>query len=163
MSDSKISTNSIVIERTFDAPIDLIWQLWTEAEHFKSWYGPKGMTVPVAKIDARVGGKRLVCMESADGNMKMWLAGEHTEVTPNTRLVYTESISDENGNVATTPSDDDHPGITHVIVQLEDLGERTKMIMTHEGVPADSPGASGWEQAITKMSDYIKSTINEKS
>ena len=59
MSDSAITKDSIVIERTFDAPVDLIWQMWTQPEHFKKWYGPKGFTVPVAEMDVRIGGKRL--------------------------------------------------------------------------------------------------------
>jgi uncharacterized protein YndB with AHSA1/START domain len=162
MSDSTIR-DAIVIERTFDAPVDLIWQMWTQPEHFKQWYGPKGFTVPVAEMDVRVGGKRLICMEAPDGSMKMWTTGEHTEVTPNERLIYTESMADENGNVVVAPSDGQgHPGTTQVTVQLEDLGGRTKLVLTHAGVPANSPGATGWEQAFTKMADHIEAVLNDK-
>ncbi len=83
MSDSTLSNDAVVIERTFDAPVELIWQLWTDPEHFNSWYGPKGFTVPVADMDVQVGGKRLVCMASPDGSMKMWTTGEYTEIVPN--------------------------------------------------------------------------------
>ena len=102
MSDRSISKDAVVIERTFDAPIDLIWQMWTQPEHFKRWYGPKGFSVPVAEMDVRVGGKRLVCMEmqTPDRNTKMWFTGEYREVTPTKRLVYTDSMADENGNDA---------------------------------------------------------------
>jgi uncharacterized protein YndB with AHSA1/START domain len=155
MSDSAISKDAIVIERTFDAPVEVIWQMWTQPEHFKNWYGPKGFSVPVAEMDVRVGGKRLICMESPDGSMKMWMTGEHTEVAPNERLAYTESMADENGNVAAPSSDGQgHPGTTLVTVQLESLGGRTKMVLTHAGLPANSPGASGWEQAFAKLADY---------
>jgi uncharacterized protein YndB with AHSA1/START domain len=67
--------------------------MWTQPEHFKKWYGPKGFTVPVAEMDVRVGGKRLVCMEmrTPDRSMKMWFTGEYSEVVPNERLVYTDS------------------------------------------------------------------------
>ncbi len=161
MSDSTISQDAIVIERIFDAPANFIWQLWTQPEHFKSWYGPQGFTVPVAELDVRVGGKRLVCMESPDGSMKMWTTGEHTEVMPVERLSYTESMADENGNVVASPTDGQgHPGTTQVTVQLENLGGRTKMILTHAGVPADSPGKMGWEQAFTKLADYIETARN---
>ncbi len=163
MSDSTISTDAIVIERTFDAPVDLIWRLWTQSEHFKSWYGPQGFTVPVAELDVRVGGKRLVCMEAPDGSMKMWTTGEHTEVITNERLSYTESMADENGNVVAPPSDGHgHPGTTRVTVQLEDLGGRTKMVVTHAGLPANSPGATGWEQAFAKMVDHIETVLDLK-
>ena len=147
-----MSDDAIVIERTFDAPVDFIWQMWTQPEHFKHWYGPQGFSVPVAEIDLRVGGKRLICMQSPDGSMKMWTTGEHLEVTPTARLVYTESMADEDGNVITPPNG---PGTTQVTVQLEAMDGRTKMILTHAGLPADSPGASGWEQAFTKLADHI--------
>jgi uncharacterized protein YndB with AHSA1/START domain len=49
MSDSTTTNNALVIERDFDAAVDLIWQMWTDPEHFKKWYGPKGFTVPVAE------------------------------------------------------------------------------------------------------------------
>ena len=60
---------------------------------FQKLVRPKGFTVPVAEMDVRVGGKRLICMEmkTPDGSMKMWTTGEYTEIVPNQRLVYTES------------------------------------------------------------------------
>lgn len=159
MSDN--TEDAIVIERTFDAPVDLVWQLWTEPDHFKSWYGPTGFSIPVAEIDLRVGGKRLVCMQSPDGSMTMWTTGEHTEVTANARLSYTESMTDEQGNVLPPPADGQgHPGTTQVTVQLEDLGGRTKMVLTHAGVPADSPGATGWQMAFDKLADHLATVIN---
>ena len=63
MTDGMVSQDAVVIERSFDAPIDLIWQMWTEPEHFSAWYGPEGASIPVAEMDVRVGGTRLVCME----------------------------------------------------------------------------------------------------
>ena len=154
MTKNAVSEEAVVIERIFDAPVDLIWQMWTQPEHFKMWYGPQGFTVPVAQMDVRVGGKRLVCMEmqKPDGSMKMWTVGEFTEVVPNQRLVYTESMADEDGNVV---SMSEGPTTTEVTVVLEDLGGRTKMIMTHAGVPATSGANEGWDQAFVKLADYI--------
>lgn len=161
MTDNNASRDAVVIERSFDAPVDLIWQMWTEPEHFKAWYGPDGATVPVARMDVRVGGTRLVSMEmqSAKGPMQMWFTGEYREVVENERLVYTESMSDENGNVV-SPADmgmpEGHPTTTEVTVELEDVGGRTKMVMTHAGVPADSPGAAGWLIALDKLAAHVK-------
>ncbi len=165
MSNSKISEDAIVIERTFDAPKDIIWQMWTDPEHFKKWYGPKGFTVPVADMDMRVGGKRLICMASPDGSMKMWTTGEYTEIVSNERLVYTESPADENGNVVSPSAmgmPEGYPATTEVTVLLEDLGGRTKMVMTHAGVPADSGAGGGWEQAFDKLADQIETVLNDK-
>jgi uncharacterized protein YndB with AHSA1/START domain len=156
MTDSGVSQDAVVIERSFDAPSDLIWQMWTEPEHFKAWYGPDGAAVPVAKMDVRVGGSRLVCMEmdTPGGPMQMWFTGEYREVVKNRRLVYTESMSDENGNVISPPDmgmPGGHPATTEVRVELEDLGGRTKMVLTHTGVAAGSPGAAGWAMALSKL------------
>ena len=166
MSDSTISKDAIVIERTFDAPVDLIWQMWTDPEHFKKWYGPKGFTVPIAEMDVRVGGKRLVCMASPDGSMKMWTTGEYTEIVPKDRLIYTESPADENGNVVSPSAmgmPDGYPTTTEVTVLLEDLDGRTKMVMTHAGMPAGSGASGGWEQAFDKLADHIETVRSDKS
>ncbi|HUW03312.1 MAG TPA: SRPBCC domain-containing protein, partial [Acidimicrobiales bacterium] len=136
--------NAVVIERSFEAPTELVWKMWTDPEHFKAWYGPDGASIPVADMDLRVGGSRLVCMEmtTPNGPMQMWFTGEYLEVDPTDRLVYTESMSDEDGNVnsaADMGMPEGFPMTTEVIVELEAVGAGTKMVMTHAGVPADSP------------------------
>jgi uncharacterized protein YndB with AHSA1/START domain len=161
MTDENAAQPALVIERLFDAPVELIWQMWTRPEHFKSWYGPQGAAIPVAKMDVRVGGTRFVCMEMASpqGPMRMWFTGEYREVVANHRLVYTESIADENGNILSasgTSASGSHPVTTEVRVELQDLGGRTKMVLTHIGIPADSPGAIGWAMALDKFAAYAE-------
>ncbi len=161
MNDTSGLRDAVVIERSFDAPVDLVWQMWTDAEHFKAWYGPDGATIPVARMDVRVGGTRLVCLEmqSPHGPMQMWFTGEYREVVDKTRLVYTETISDEHGNV-TSASDvgvtEGHPLTTEVRVELEDVDGRTKMVLTHVGIPDDSPGAAGWAMALDKLAAHLE-------
>jgi uncharacterized protein YndB with AHSA1/START domain len=152
---------NVVIERSFDAPPDLIWQMWTDSEHFAAWYGPTGAAIPVAEMDVRVGGTRLVCMqmETPNGSMQMWFTGEYREVVENERLVYTESMSDEHGNVKSASEmgmPEGHPTTTEVIVELASSGGGTKMVMTHAGVPADSPGATGWNMAFDKLTAHVE-------
>lgn len=159
-------TKAVVIERTLDAPTDLVWRLWTDPEHFKAWYGPQGASIPIANMDVRVGGGRLVCMEmqTPNGTMQMWFTGEYTEVVENERLVYTESMSDEHGNVK-SPTDmgmpEGHPETTEVMVELADVGGRTRMVMTHAGVPQDSPGAAGWEMALDKLVAHLEAQSSQ--
>lgn len=160
MTDDQAPQDAVVIERSFDAPIELVWQMWTEPEHFSAWYGPVGATIPVAKMDVRVGGARLVCMkvETPGGPMQMWFTGEYREVVEHRRLAYTESMADENGNVlspAATGMPQGHPTTTEVIVELEDVGGRTKMVLTHVGIPGDSPGAAGWMMALDKLAAHV--------
>ena len=152
-----MTSNDLTIERIFDAPVERIWQLWATAEGFQKWYGPEGFTIPTADMDVRVGGKRLFSMQSPDGAMTMWFCGEYREVTPTSRLVYTESMSDEHGNVM-SPADmgmPGHPEVTEVVVELDETDGKTRMVMTHVGIPADSPGAGGWAQAFDKMAAVV--------
>lgn len=148
------------IERIFDAPIDTVWAMWTDPQFFQKWYGPNGMSIPTAEMDVRVGGKRKICMQMTmpERTMTMWFVGEYKEVSAPTRLVYTESMADADGNVM-SPSDmgmpEGHPEVTEIIVELADEGGKTRMKMTHIGVPADSQGAGGWHQAIEKMAALL--------
>ena len=160
MTDPNAPQPAVRIERNFDAPIDLIWQMWTTPEHFAAWYGPPGATVVVEKMDVRVGGRRLVGMEvvTANGTMKMWFAGEHLEVIENRRLAYTESMADETGNIVSAAAmgmPADHPTATAITVELEVVGGRTRMVMIYAGIPEDSPGATGWAMALDKLGAYI--------
>ncbi|MEM7332344.1 MAG: SRPBCC domain-containing protein [Chloroflexota bacterium] len=155
MSDSN-SNDACVVERVIDAPVELVWQMWTKAEHFKNWYGPMGFSIPVAEIDAQIGGKHLFCMKSPDGNMTMWSTGEFTELVPNQRLVYTDSPCDAEGNLMSPQAmgmPEGYPTTTEVKVELEDLGGKTKMVLTHTGVPAGA--ADGWSQAFEKMGALV--------
>jgi uncharacterized protein YndB with AHSA1/START domain len=161
MIEGNASEDAVVIERSFDAPVDLIWQMWTEPEHFKTWFGPTGAVIPEATMDVRVGGSRRVCMamETPGGPMTMWFTGEYREVVTHQRLVYTESMADQDGNVL-SPAEmgmpDGHPTTTEITVILEDVGGRTKMVMTHAGIPAESPGAVGWTMAFDKLAAYVE-------
>lgn len=153
-------TEHVQIERIFDAPIDLIWAMWTESAHFANWYGPSGAKIPKADMDVRVGGRRHIAMEmdTPRGLMQMYFVGEYREVDPMTRLVYTEAMADADGNPMTAEQMGMPTGShmeTSIVVELVDLGARTRMTMTHIGVPADSPGGQGWSMAIDKMQTRV--------
>jgi len=159
MSEPTVSENAIVIERVFDASMELIWNMWTDPKHFQNWYGPTGFTLPVAEIDLQVGGKHLFCMQSPDGNMQMWSTGEYIEITPHTRLIYSESMCDSDGNIldpAQMGMPEDYPVTTQITIELSDDSGKTKMTMTHAGVPSNQGGATGgWNQAFAKLDEYI--------
>ena len=160
MTDVGGTQDAVVIELTLDAPLALVWEMWTDPEHFKAWYGPTGAAIPVARMDVRIGGSRLVCMEvqTPNGPMQMWFTGEYREVVENERLVYTESMSDEHGNPlspAAAGMPEGHPMTTEVRVDLIDVGGSTRMVMTHSGIASDSPGAAGWTMAFDKLAAHV--------
>ncbi|MCL7413087.1 MAG: SRPBCC domain-containing protein [ANME-2 cluster archaeon] len=88
----------LVITGIFDAPCEKVWKAWTDPESVKPWWGPKGFTSPVCKIDLRVGGKYLFSMRSPEGD-DFWSTGVYREIVPLERIVATDSFADENGNV----------------------------------------------------------------
>jgi len=147
----------VVIERVFDAPPELVWRAWTEPEHFMRWYGPAGMTSHVCQIDLQVGGRRLIGMQSPDGQ-EYHTTGVYREILPLERFVVTESPSDADGNPL-LPSRYGMPeGVsmeTIVTVTLEDLdGGRTKMTLHQAGFPSEDWAAGagrGWNQAFDKL------------
>lgn len=162
MTESQTAQDPLVMERSFDAPVSLVWQLWTEPEHFKAWYGPEDATITVAEMDVRVGGTRRVCMEieTPAGQMLMCFSGEYREVVVNERLAYTESLADGPGNPMPSPGGSDgHPATTLVTVTFTESAGRTSIVLTHEGIPADSPGATGWAMALDKLARYVNRRI----
>ncbi len=152
--------NWVRIVREFDAPIETVWDMWTKADLFQKWYGPRGMSVPMAEMDVAVGGTRKICMEMStpDRTMQMWFTGVYSEITPPTRLVYTESMCDADGVILSQESmgmPKGHPDVTEVIVDLVDLGGRTRMTMVHRGVPEGTAGEGGWNQAMDKLAEWL--------
>ncbi|RLK00596.1 uncharacterized protein YndB with AHSA1/START domain [Ruegeria conchae] len=158
MSDSE---NWVRIVQEFQAPANRVWRMWTDPALFQKWYGPKGFSVPTAEIDLRVGGIRKVCMEmkTPDTTMRMWFTGVYKEISEPSRLVYTESMCDEDGNII-SPKDmgmpEGSPDLTEVIIDLLEQDGRTRMTMVHRGVPAGSAGEGGWKQAFEKLDAVLK-------
>ncbi len=157
MNNTAITAASVRIERSFDAPVGVIWRMWTDPEAFAQWYGPPGARITVAQMEVRVGGRRHIRMDldTPAGPMQLWFIGQYRHVEAPTRLIYTESMSDPDGNIvpaAQLGMPPDHPDTTEVTVELEDLdGPRTRMVMTHAGIPAGSPGEQGWNAAFDML------------
>lgn len=152
--------NWVRVERVLEAPIDTVWRMWTDPDLFRTWYGPKGFSVPVAEMDLNVGGVRRVCMEmqAPDRSMTMWFTGVFKELAAPNRLRYTESMCDPDGNILSPAAMGMPPGtpdITEVIVDLAERDGNTVMIMTHVGVPTGSAGEGGWTQAFEKLAGEL--------
>ena len=107
----------LVTIRAFDAPRELLWEVWTSPEHLPKWLlGPEGWTMPVCESDLRVGGAWRFVWRQADGT-EMGMTGEYREITPPERLVSTQSWGGE------------WPETTNTLVFTED-GERTIVTQT---------------------------------
>ncbi|MGB3185117.1 MAG: SRPBCC domain-containing protein [Ornithinimicrobium sp.] len=166
MSTTSDPSASIVIERTMPAPVDTVWQMWTDPTHFAAWYGPDGATIEVQAMDVRVSGERRISMtmHTPNGVMNMHFGGEHLEVTSPSHLAYSEAICDEAGGpVPASNTPPGHPATTQVVVDLAEDSDGTLMRMTHVGVPSDSGGAAGWAMAIDKLAIHLASLTEASS
>ena len=89
------SDREIAMTREFDAPRQLVWDAHTKAELVRKWLlGPPGWSMPVCKIDLRVGGGyRYEWRKKSDGTT-MAMGGTYKEITPIERIVSTEKFDD---------------------------------------------------------------------
>lgn len=97
------SDRELVISRTFAAPRELIWQAWTQCEHLQQWWAPAGWSVPVCKMDFRVGGTWHYCMKGPmpDGSeMESWGLTVYQEIVEPERIVALDQFADAKGNVS---------------------------------------------------------------
>ncbi|MDB6113273.1 MAG: hypothetical protein JWQ62_218 [Lacunisphaera sp.] len=99
---ASMQSKPFIISREFDAPRALMWKVWTEREHFTNWFGPKGVTVSVAKFDLRPGGMIHYSMTSPDGK-EMWGKAVYREILPPEKLVWINSFSDQDAGVTRHP------------------------------------------------------------
>lgn len=150
----------VVITRVFDAPADLVWQVWTDPEHITKWWGPGGYTAPVAKIDLRVGGGYHYCMRSPQGQ-ESWTKGTYHEIIPGKKIVSIDSIADEHGNFVSPAQlgiPGDWPDEMKVTVTFEEHNGKTIVTLTQEGLPEGmmtEMAAMGWNQSFDKITAVL--------
>lgn len=111
------SDRELVATRTFNAPARIVFEAWTKADLFKRWWIPKslGMTIHSCEIDARTGGGYRLSI-SQKGSPPMDFFGKYVEVTPHSRIVWTNEEDNEPGPVTT--------------VTFEEKDGKTLLVMT---------------------------------
>jgi uncharacterized protein YndB with AHSA1/START domain len=89
MQSEKNSTSDreLLLTRVLDAPIELVWEVWTDPEHIANWWGPEGFTNTISKMDLKPGGEWDLVMHGPDGtdykNKSVF-----KEVVPHKKIVY---------------------------------------------------------------------------
>lgn len=103
------NSRTITIKRTFNAPINLVWEAWTQSEHIAAWWSPKGIKTKIVGHDFKVGGKWKYIMPMPNGQ-EFIAEGEYTEIIqfekiissanfkPMTEGVEIQSLFKANGN-----------------------------------------------------------------
>src|SRR6516225_9556364 len=90
---------TVVLTRVFDAPRELVYAAWTQAEHLKQWFAPRGFAVPTCETDPRPGGTFRLCMRAPDG-AEYWVRGVFRELERPSRVVIFCVADDEDGNLS---------------------------------------------------------------
>lgn len=90
------------ITRHFNAPRDIVWKAWTNPEWVSQWFGPKGFTCKVLRMELRPSGMTHSYLKSPEG-AEMWGKFIYREVTVPTHLSWIHSFSDAQGNTARHP------------------------------------------------------------
>jgi len=96
------SDRELIVTRTFDAPVHIVFEAWSKPELFKLWWVPKsvGMSLVSCDMDIRTGGKYRLVFSHPDFDQPMAFFGTYREVTPHKRMVWTNEDS-EQGAVTT--------------------------------------------------------------
>src|SRR5436189_1487784 len=113
----KNKSREIRIVRVYDAPVQAVWDAWTDPEQAAQWWGPRGFTLTTHSKDLRPGGIWHYTMHGSDGTDYPNKA-KYFEVEKNAKLVY-----DHGGY-------DDRPPLFHVTVLFSEVKGKTKMEMT---------------------------------
>ncbi len=94
---SAAEKRDLVMTRVFDAPVERVWQAWSDPELVMCWWGPAGFTAPLAKLDFREGGTSLVCMSSPEFG-DQYSTWHYQKIVPMERIEFIHNLADKDGN-----------------------------------------------------------------
>jgi uncharacterized protein YndB with AHSA1/START domain len=147
------ATREATITRTFDAPRNRVFQMWTDSERMAQWWGPKGFTNPVCEVDARPGGAIRIHMRAPDGVVYP-MTGTFRAIAAPERLAFASVAEDEQGRALLEGMN---------TVTFEEQDGRTKVTVQASAVPlvpiAERMVAGmeqGWTQSLERLADSLR-------
>lgn len=158
-----------VINRSFDAPLDVMFEMWTNPEHFSKWLPPTGFDMKFLRSDIRPGGSTFYLMTNHT-NVTMYGRAEYKEIVKPSRLVYTQEFCDENEKISRHPMAPVWPATMLTTVELTAEGpDQTRVTVTWEPVGNVTPEelkafvdalpgmTMGWTGSFDKLEEYVAS------
>ena len=155
-----------VINRSFDAPLDLMSEMWTNPKHFRQWLAPTGFEMEFIRADIRPGGTSFYYM-TGTGGMKMFGRVAYREIEKD-RLVYTQQFCDENEKISRHPMASTWPETMLTTVKLTaESPDRTRVTVTWEPhgtttreeletfINAKAGMSQGWTGSFDKLEEYL--------
>ena len=157
---NRSSDRKIVIERTYLASIEDVWELWTTKEGIESWWGPEGFSVRVHEIDLRAGGVMRYAMTAVDPPQVQFMKQQGMPLTTEAKLTYTEIVPRK--SIAYTHRADFIPGVEPYDVgnKVEFLaqGEKVFLVLTLDAMHSDEwtqRAVMGMESQLGKLARAI--------
>lgn len=161
--------DKFVVNRTFDAPIDVMFDVWTDPKKFSQWLPPTGMTQTFIEVEVKPGGEGFYKMESTDGATKLYGKIRYIEIVKPNKLVYTQIFTDEKGNISRHPFTPTWPEVMLTTVKLyAETSETTRVEITWviEGAATDverktfhdakAGMTQGWGGSFDKLESYLE-------
>lgn len=165
--------DNFVINRSFDVPLETMFQMWTDPKHFSKWLPPTGFNMNFIRADIRPGGSTFYCMTNNEGTMKMYGRAKYLEIEKPGRLSYTQQFCDEKENISRHPMAPTWPETMLTTVNLTEEGpNKTRVTITWEVygnatpeeiqtfVAAKAGMTQGWTGSFDKLEDYIGTAYN---
>ena len=156
--------------RIFDAPRALVWKAWTTPEYVMRWWGPKGFSSPVCRIDLRVGGRFTYSMRTPVGQL-FYNGGEFREIVQLERIVWLWYFADADGDRVSPAHygfpDEDRAGNIDVILFEDYAGGRTKLTYIRNDPTASAEeqegAAAGYGQIFDKLAEVVDQLVREQA
>jgi uncharacterized protein YndB with AHSA1/START domain len=158
---------NFVINRSFDAPLDLMFQVWTDPKHFSQWLPPTGFTMEFIRAEIKPGGTSHYVMTGAN-NMKMYGLVHYLAIEKPHRIIYTQQFSNEHEQVTRHPMSPTWPETMLTVVELTAEGpDQTRVTITWEPTGAVSKEelatfiqqkagmTQGWTGSLDKLEAYL--------
>lgn len=149
----------VFLSRVMDAPRDLVWRAWSDAEALAQWWGPKDFPTRVEKLDFRPGGVFHYCMQTPDG--EMWGKFVYREIEPPQRLVFVLSFADAQGNTVRAPFSDTHP--LEILSDVTFTEENGKTTILMRGGPWNATEAErqSYQAMLQNMQQGTNATLDQ--
>lgn len=143
-------------ERTYDATVEELWELWTTKEGFEAWWGPEGFRVEVHALDCRDGGALVYDMIATDPGAIAYLEKEGRPASHGTRGTYAGVRPFETLTLVHVIDfiEEVEPYINHMTVELSEVEGGARMVVTiepHKLPEFSRMSAQGFESQLTKV------------
>ncbi len=141
-----MSGETLLIERTFQAPAQAVFDAWTSEEVMRRWFhGEHHWETPEARVDLRLGGNVRVVMRDPDKGTEYGGGGHYTEIDPPRRLVFTWTWDDDERETLIELDFEEAEGATTVRLTHNNLSDR-ESVVSHEG---------GWSAALDNLQQVL--------